>query len=182
MSGWRWNKKPKVEDYRSISTTFFLNHGYFTGHQQAGGMNWLRGREVTSSLDFEVNLKGWAGEIRFYSSEVGAFSYLVELTSSCCFFGGKRWWFACPAFKNNLKCNRRALKLYFGKRAFLACRECCNLTYHTAQTHDSRVNKLARDPAELFRKIQGKPVLALDLVTINAIFKLQCEKRRETRP
>ena len=54
--------------------------------------------------------------------------------------GGKRYWFLCG-------CGRRAARLYLppGQRVF-RCRDCYNLTYRSAQTHDQRVYKLARNP------------------------------------
>ncbi len=56
-------------------------------------------------------------------------------------------WFLCA-------CGQRVAKLYLPPaQAEFRCRKCYNLTYHSAQTHDARVNYLARHPDELERDL-----------------------------
>jgi hypothetical protein len=68
---------------------------------------------------------------------------LIPVTAVRPHLGGKRFWFVCG-------CGTRAGRLYLppGQRAF-RCRDCCNLTYRSAQTHDQRVYNLARNPTAL---------------------------------
>ena len=54
--------------------------------------------------------------------------YKIELLSTPCNFGGKRWWFLCPIVKNNLQCSRRVRKLYLSGKYF-GCRSCHELCY-----------------------------------------------------
>lgn len=69
----------------------------------------------------------------------------VEITSTPCRFGNRRWWFICPS----PACGRRVAKLYFppGENQYL-CRHCHGLSYEARQKHrDIRydsASKLAR--------------------------------------
>ncbi len=73
--------------------------------------------------------------------------YLVEVTSTGCRFGGRRFWLTCPLLQNGVRCSRKALRLYLppGGQLF-GCKRCYRLTYRCCQNHDKRVNDLARDP------------------------------------
>lgn len=61
-------------------------------------------------------------------------SLKILLTKTMPNFGGVRYWFLCPG------CNRRVGILYkpVGE-IFFKCRHCHNLTYQSAQAHDSRL-------------------------------------------
>ena len=76
--------------------------------------------------------------------------YPVTIESTPCHFGGKRWWFWCPA------CGRRCRILYVsGASDYFACRICLNLTYRSQQEGQNkwdRVVKLLRDCPELQRR------------------------------
>jgi hypothetical protein len=54
------------------------------------------------------------------------YNYEVSLVTTPCYYGGKRWWFAC------LVCGRRVGVLYMapGDTRFY-CRHCNNLSYHS---------------------------------------------------
>lgn len=48
-------------------------------------------------------------------------------------------------------------KLYLPPGAqYFGCRSCYDLTYESAQTHDSRVNRLMKDPVALVRALESK--------------------------
>jgi len=62
-------------------------------------------------------------------------------------FGGIRWWFLCPLHNAGTTCNRRVKKLFLPPRGqYFGCRNCFDLTYESAQSHDPRVGKLMKDP------------------------------------
>jgi hypothetical protein len=72
-------------------------------------------------------------------------------------FGGVRWWFICPLLNAEVPCNRRVKKLYFPPGGqYFGCRACFDLTYESAQTHDTHVDKLMRDPFALIQAIQSE--------------------------
>ncbi len=56
------------------------------------------------------------------------FDYKVQLISTPCKFGGKRFWYICPLIKNDIPCRKRVGVLYMNGDYF-GCRECCELTY-----------------------------------------------------
>lgn len=97
------------------------------------------------------------------SGEKNDFDYNVLIVTTPCNFGGKRYWFICPASG----CGRRVAKLYQGQDIF-ACRHCYNLTYTSRNenptyrgfpykqiTIDSKIDKLYERLKR--RTYKGKP-------------------------
>ena len=76
-----------------------------------------------------IDIKGWAEE-RILAA------YTVDLTTTPCYFGGRRRWFRCP----RAGCGQRVAKLYKppGAKYFL-CRCCHGLTYEGRQQHRGRM-------------------------------------------
>ncbi len=69
-----------------------------------------------------------------YQSILHGYSLKLSFTTTVPHLGGVRYWFICPY------CDRRVGSLYRPKFAvYFKCRNCYNLTYKSAQTHDSRV-------------------------------------------
>ena len=56
--------------------------------------------------------------------------YAIPLEVTTCNYGGERYWFTCPLYKNGeiQRCNRRVGVLYMAGDYF-ACRHCYELTY-----------------------------------------------------
>jgi hypothetical protein len=81
----------------------------------------------------------------------------VEVTTTPCRFGGRRFWFRCPIEHNGIPCKRRVLRLYLppGREKF-GCRRCYDLTYRSCQQHDNRVYALARCPELLQDALRSK--------------------------
>ena len=67
--------------------------------------------------------------------------YSIRTTQTSCRYGGRRFWFVCPAVKSGIPCAKRVRKLYLppGGRVF-GCRPCYRLTHRSAQQHDKRVD------------------------------------------
>lgn len=84
---------------------------------------------------------------------------VIELISTPCNLGGKRWWFTCPMEVNGIKCAKRVAKLYLppGER-YLGCRHCFDLTYRSAQEHDRRVDALVKNPERLEKKAKSTKI------------------------
>jgi hypothetical protein len=66
----------------------------------------------------------------------------VEMTTTACHLGGRRYWFSCPG------CSQRVAVLYAPGNRF-ACRRCSGLAYasqklHTGSRASSQVNRLRR--------------------------------------
>lgn len=60
---------------------------------------------------------------------------IIRLTTTRPHFGGERFWFVCG-------CGRRAGRLYLTGEMVFRCRVCCDLTYQSAQEHNTRWEKM----------------------------------------
>lgn len=187
MGRWRWDKKTTVEDCKSISTTFLKKHGYLCAFGY-GGMKWTNNMgEQTGSIGFQVSVREWEGEIRFqytqtpHNGEKENLDYPARLSATPCNYGGKRWWFICPLIKNGMPCNRRVLKLYLGGGKYFGCRHCYDLTYTSAQEHDSRVDALLKNRDLFLRASKNPNDLGMNLIALKAMFKLEAKERKKRR-
>jgi hypothetical protein len=64
----------------------------------------------------------------------GGLEYKVCIERMACRFGGVRYWFLCPAVKDDVYCGNRVTKLFLppGGSVF-GCRGCYDLTYQSCQ-------------------------------------------------
>ena len=83
--------------------------------------------------------------------------YPATLTSAPCNYGGRRWWWVCPA------CSGRAVHLYLPTTATddprLLCRECRRLTYAARQCghRAAELVMMRRRFARLYARLQAAP-------------------------
>ncbi len=77
------------------------------------------------------------------TEEATKMDYKVRLTSTLCYYGGKRLWFICPLVVNGQACKKRVGSLYLEGTRF-GCRHCYDLTYTTSQ-ESYRYDRLFRD-------------------------------------
>lgn len=54
----------------------------------------------------------------------------IQLSTTPCFLGGKRYWFNCPSLRNGNLCNRRVSILYLNGIT-IGCRKCFDLLYES---------------------------------------------------
>ena len=79
----------------------------------------------------------------------------LELTSTRCNFGGRRFWFVCPLTNNGIPCRRRAFTLHLPPGGqYFGCRLCHRLTYRSSQTHNQRLENLRKDRGALERLLK----------------------------
>jgi hypothetical protein len=74
--------------------------------------------------------------------------FTLRITRTPCYYGGWRYWLRCPVVHDGrLICRRRVTKLFLppGHSSF-GCRQCHDLSYRSVQEHDSRVDKLVKNP------------------------------------
>lgn len=71
-------------------------------------------------------------ELLFRMPQKSSDAYIkrIQLSSTPCYLGGKRYWFNCPHLRNGNPCNRRASVLYLDG-AEVGCRKCFNLLYQS---------------------------------------------------
>lgn len=134
--------KTEVEDVVKLDSAFLNKYGYFK-FSQTGKIKTIRtlqGDERVDTMGISSYIisehMGSVNYIKLFYAvlyDTGAkfdLNYEIKLTSTPCFYGGKRWWFLCPLSKNNIACNRRVAKLYQGNKYF-GCRQCHKLIYYS---------------------------------------------------
>ena len=126
--------KTESDGLNKISTSFLKEHKYFEGFR-GGTINWTSGwSENKSSVGINVStldekyLRIYYTQADRYTEEKKDFDYKIPLTTTSCNYGGKRYWFTCPWYKNGNYCGKRVGVLYKDGDYF-ACRHCYNLTY-----------------------------------------------------
>ncbi len=136
--------KNEADNTKRISTTFLRQNGYFQGWK-SGIITWTKGGmlgdEYKSSVGVEVSTLEGDNYLRIHytqtdqdTDEKKDFDYKIPLTTTSCRYGGKRYWFICPWYKNNVYCGKRVGTLYKDGDYF-ACRHCYNLTYSSQKTN-----------------------------------------------
>lgn len=82
-----------------------------------------------------------------------ACDYWVSITSTPCNYGGVRFWFICPGWKNGVACRRPRRKLYLSPSGHVfACRVCHELTYESRQKSGSLFYELIERPMKIHDK------------------------------
>jgi hypothetical protein len=146
---YRWDKKDTVDGHLKL-----------TAHQLARSVDlerpasltwqWTRtsgsGRERKSSISLRV-LPGVGVQLDYSYQGQPVEPYLVRWTTTTPHYGGRRYWWLCPA------CSRRCAHLY-GGHPFL-CRECHGLTYSTAQSGGELTETIDNRLIRLRRKLGG---------------------------
>ena len=142
MGRWSYSSRSTVEDCKSISIFWLKKQGYLKKgiSYASGGVRWTNSMgDYKGSIGFSINVQGDRGQMRFQytytnpsNEEKEELDYSVDLVSTPCNYGSRRWWFICTASKNGVYCGRRVGKLYLGGKYF-ACRHCYNLTYESCK-------------------------------------------------
>ncbi len=152
------------------------------GLNQQWNTEWKnRDEKVTSRMSFQVVAGSLSDLALILDYEVldpsnGAkipTSYRVELVTSPCRFGGRRYWFLCPLSRDDKACLRRVGCLFLppGGRYF-GCRTCYNLTYRCQKEHDKKVDALMKlGPLGLIREMDAGD-LRHSLMVTTAAFRM----------
>lgn len=133
--------KQIAEQSNRISIFWLKKHGYLSTDEgwRSGGIRWtheLSGNE--SSIGFTVMINKEEGSnirlqytnINRWTEEKENMDYKVPLTTTLCNYGGKRYWFICPLYKNGQYCGRRVGIIYsIGK--WFGCRHCGEIAYNS---------------------------------------------------
>jgi len=129
--------KQEAEWSNRLSTRFLKKHGYLESGWRYGGIKWTYGMSGNeSSIGFNVSIGGDEGDyikLQYTHTSRGtdekeSMDYRVELASTPCNYGGKRYWFICPLTKNGKYCGRRVGVLYSVGKWF-GCRKCGDIAY-----------------------------------------------------
>jgi len=141
---WRLRVRDVVEAVARASDRF--DHGVVTARTADGGTLWVHAgqdhRESTVELGIQLAISYRPPGVWWVVEDT------AHLTFTRPWFGGKRWWLACP-------CGRRAAALYLPPDAtHFRCRTCHDLTYRSVRQHDRRIDALRRNPAEALRLLR----------------------------
>lgn len=133
----RWGGKQEADSLKQISVWFLNKNKFFEKGWKSGTITFSKnGREtgniwIASSINEDnPHLKLNYTATDNYTGEKKDFDYEIPLTTTPCYFGGKRYWFVCPWYANGTYCGKRVGVLYLGGDYF-ACRHCYDLTYET---------------------------------------------------
>ena len=137
MGRYYWSKKEEADHLKSVNISFLNKHAYLKMGWRSGDITWSRNGEKTGSISIQSSIAEDEQYIKFIYTKTDSntrekkdFNYKIPLTTTPCFFGGKRYWFTCPWYANGVYCGRRVGVLYLGNDYF-ACRHCNNLTYNS---------------------------------------------------
>ena len=144
MGRWDWSNRDTVEDCKSISVFWLKKQGYLKKDiiSTSGGMRWTNSMgDYKGSIGFIIEMQEDRGQMRFQytytnpsNEEKEELDYFVNLVSTSCNYGNRRWWFICTTTNNGVYCGRRVGKLYLGSGGkFFACRHCYDLTYQSCK-------------------------------------------------
>lgn len=137
--------KQEAESSNKLKIFWLKKHGYLNREcsYQSGGIKWTYGwSENESSIGFSVTKENLetpqeTGYIRLQythtnrnTDEKESMDYRVELATTDCNYGGKRYWFICPLTKSGRYCGRRVGVLFsIGK--WFGCRHCGDIAYNS---------------------------------------------------
>ncbi|HOX30531.1 MAG TPA: hypothetical protein P5080_05070 [Candidatus Paceibacterota bacterium] len=132
--------KPEADYLKKIDISWLKQQGLLQ-RWHSSTISWTNGfTGDKSSIGIEVALLDDDKYARIHytqteqNGEKRDFDYRIPITSTPCNYGGQRYWFACPWYKNGVYCGRRVRTLYKAGDYF-ACRHCYNLTYSERNTN-----------------------------------------------
>lgn len=147
MGRWSYSNRTEADGLKKIEVSFLNKSGYFDTGSKYGTIKFSKNGTPTGSISIQSFISDTDQYIKFnyiqtdnQTGEKKEFDYKIPLTTSLCYFGGKRYWFICPCYTNNFYCGRRVGTLYKNGNYF-ACRHCYNLTYNSRKL--SGISKIA---------------------------------------
>jgi hypothetical protein len=157
----RWTTRLTVEECCALDIGYLVRAGVFDADPRSlCAFTWNdSGGTPISSVTFRVFPDRTGSLAVHFDHRVAATPcnpariqrQIVQIAVTSCHFGGIRRRFRCSIVRDGYPCKRRVRVLYSTPREKLfGCRECHNLTYRSAQTHDKRIDWLLKLPAEEF--------------------------------
>lgn len=124
-----------VEQSNALSI-FWLKKFIINGSYKSGIVTWTFGVNK-SSVGYTAVITETENylELKYTHTDRGSgnkedMDYKIQLTTSPCKYGGKRYWFICPLSKNGQYCGKRVGVIYsIGK--YFGCRHCGEITYNS---------------------------------------------------
>jgi Zn-finger protein len=129
--------KQEADSLKQFNIFFLKKHKYLQAGMRSGTITWSRNGNITGKISIVSYITENATYLECIYTQTDRFTgektdcdYKIQLTTTPCYFGGKRYWFICPWYSNGVYCGRRVGSLYLGDKYF-ACRHCYHLTYNS---------------------------------------------------
>jgi hypothetical protein len=134
--------KAIAEQSNALSIFWLKKKEYFPkgGSIKSGTVTWSYGMsENKSSIDIFVvtGMDEKSSYIKLNythtdnrTNEKSKMDYKIELATTPCNYGGVRYWFICPLYKNGQYCGRRVGVIYSVDKWF-GCRHCGEIAYNS---------------------------------------------------
>lgn len=145
------NKPKKIETDNCLKLSIFsLNQKHVLRDGNDGDISWSFPNGNKSYVHFHIFWDIGVYYIQLVYTAIDLernrkqINYDIELTTTPCNFGGKRFWFLCSGFSEGKVCGKRVAVLYkpsFGE--YFSCRHCYNLTYESSNL-SGRKKKLGK--------------------------------------
>ncbi len=148
-SWYRWSTRPVVEDGLTLDLNRLIRQRHISpGAWSCGPLNWsmVGSGEHIASISYEADLSdpenAWMR--LHYKRDGKPEDYKVRLTTTRPNYGGRRWWFVCPAR------GCRTAKLYLAAGGdWFVCRQAYGMAYRSQNERPedrqaSRVHQLRR--------------------------------------
>lgn len=130
--------KSICESSLALSICSLKRLGYLDGYR-CGTVSWTRGWSGDKcSIGIYGFVYGDDPYLRLRYSTTGfdgvknELDYRVDVVSTPCHFGGKRYWLVCPLSMDGVLCRRRVGVIY-GAGKYYGCRRCYDLAYKSQQ-------------------------------------------------
>ena len=144
MPRYYWKRKNRVEEYRSLSISFFRKEGYLRegASPYSGRLRWVLGGNETSTMGFDVSkddtTKEWYIRVTFSKDAkewqgLLSFDYKIRIVATVCNYWGLRWWFIDPCHPEERKC----CILYLQNNGYFSSRKTMDLSYDS-QSYNRR--------------------------------------------
>lgn len=131
-----------AEHSRALSISWLKRQGAFNNGLTSGSVTWSYGSDSTkNSIGYIISIGGDDEYINLkytFTNSDGSkqdMDYKIQLVSTHCNYGGKRYWFICPLTKEGRYCGRRVGVIYsIGK--YFGCRHCGEIAYRSQMQSD----------------------------------------------
>lgn len=134
MGRYSHSGKTESDSLKKIEINWLKKHEFFVGWRSdtIAWTNSATGQQSRIGIEISTLVDDQHARLSYTQTDENdlkkKFDYKIPLTTTPCGFGGLRYWFLCPFFRNEEYCGRRVGTLYKNGDYF-ACRHCNNLTY-----------------------------------------------------
>ena len=137
---YRGSSQTTLEEMQRIDIASLNKSGFLNGHTRSGVWRWHCGDEPSGAVTLTTidNQLMITGQRRNYGEDWEDFEQKINLLTTPCNYGGKRYWLQCPY------CFNRVGVLALGGSLF-ACRRCYKVPYASQQeSRPDRINRAQR--------------------------------------